>query len=260
MKKIVSILSIFATTAAIASSVQSDNTFGVMKLNIGSEVGQTIIGVPWENVGGGDIDVNKIMLTNNLTNGDKLYYFNTNSVKFQVWELTSTGWEHQTVVPEEKINQLESASESQTIPRGAALVIERNAAVTSGEVYLYGQYVASTGTSTISAATAESDVYSLIAPCGTGSVDLNSNSLGWSSKAAAGDTISYGKQTYSWDSANNRWHYETEGTGGSIHIEGSGGNVFTPPVDHYTDITIPAGQGVWYKRAKGQTTPFTIEW
>ena len=256
MKKIVSILSIFATTAAIASSVQSDNTFGVMKLNIGSEVGQTIICVPWENVGGGDVDVNKIMLTNNLTNGDKLYYFNTNSVKFQVWELKSTGWEPQDVVPEGKGNQLEIASVSQTIPRGAALVIERNAPVTSGEVYLYGQYVASTGTSTISAATAESDVYSLIAPCGTGSVDLNSVSLGWSSKAAAGDTISHGTNTYSWDGTS--WYYEENGTGPAIPIGGSGGNTFTPP-NKVTEITIPAGQGVWYKRAKGGGS-FTVTW
>ena len=255
MKKIVSILSIFATTAAIASSVQSDNTFGVLKLDIGTATGQTIICVPWENVGGGDVDVNKIMLTNNLTNGDMLYYFNTNSVKFQVWKLTSTGWEHQTVVPEGKENQLEAASVSQTIPRGAALVIERNTAVTSGEVYLYGQYVASTGTSTISAATAESDVYSLIAPCGTGSVDLNSNSLGWSSKAAAGDTISCGTNTYSWDGTS--WYYEENGTEQAIHIDGSGGNTFTPP-NKVTAITIPAGQGVWYKRAKdGGSFPVT---
>ena len=82
MKKVVSILSIFATTVAIASSVQSDNTFGVMKLDIGTAVGQTIISVPWENVGGGEINVNKIMLTNNLAVNDQLWYFNQNTKKY----------------------------------------------------------------------------------------------------------------------------------------------------------------------------------
>ena len=252
MKKIVSILSIFAATVAIASSVQSDNTFGVLKLNIGTEIGQTIISVPWENVGGGDVDVNKIMLTNNLASGDQLWYFNQESTKYQVWELTAEGWSAQSVVSEKQ----ESADDSTKVPRGSALIIKRNAVGANGNVYLYGQYTASTATNSI-AYNSGAEVFSLIAPTATTgeTVDLNSG-LEYEGTPCENDQIIMGAGT------DNIYTYRVPTAGDSpawcktSWVEQGGGKVQRFVA---TDVTLPVGKGAWYRRQK-VNEPLSLIW
>ena len=268
MKKVVSFLSILATTVAVASTVESDNVFGVLKLDIGTAVGQTIIGVPWENVGGGDIDVNKIMLTNNLATGDKLYYFNYATKKFQIWELNlSTGWDAQTTVPEREY--LEAVvNENQSIPRGAALILSRESAgpVGGGSVYLYGQYLSSDAVTTITprtSARATDYVYNLIAPSRQEGVPLNraiyfSNSeatsaltgdYSWKNEDLNGDKIILTDGTmYSHDS--NGWYV----------MKRTGESPTSPKVKSYedADVLIPMGKGAWYMR--NGTSNLYIKW
>jgi len=245
MKKMVSILSIFATTVAIASSVQSDNTFGVLKLNIGTEIGQTIICVPWENVGGGDVDVNKIMLTNNLASGDQLWYFNQAHKKYQVWTLTAEGWSPQSVVSESE--EKESADNSTKVPRGSALIIERNAVGADGNVYLYGQYNASKAENPI-AYNSEAEVFSLIAPTATtgSTVDLNSG-LEYKGTPCVNDQIIMGADT------DNIYTYRVPTAGDSpawckSSWDEQGGVMVQKFVT--TGVTLPVGKGAWYRRQK----------
>lgn len=246
MKKIVSILSIFAATAAIASSVQSDNTFGVMKLNIGTATGQTIIGVPWENVGGGDINVNKIMLTNNLAVNDQLWYFNQGTKNYQVWKLTAEGWSTSgAVIPEG--TDSEAALDETAVPRGSALIIDRKTEGSSGDIYLYGQYTGSTATNSIASNPAVA-LFSLIAPTATtgSTVDLNSG-LDYVGEPLEGDQIIQGAGTdniYTYRKPTGesklKWcksEWETAGNGKIQKFVDSG-------------VTLPVGKGAWYLRTK----------
>lgn len=253
MKKIVSILSIFATTAAIASSVQSDNTFGVMKLNIGTDVGQTIIGVPWENVGGGDINVNKIMLTNNLAIGDQLWYFNQVTTKYQVWELKEGGWDAQDVLPE---NQ-EAVDDSKTVPRGSALIIYRKHEGSSGDIYLYGQYTETTATNTI-ATSSSAAVYSLIAPTATTgpTVDLN-DGLDYVGAPLVGDQIIQGAGT------DKIYTYRKPTVGSTLKwckstwVQDGDGMIQQFVA---TGVTLPVGKGAWYLRKASDEAPIKLIW
>ena len=255
MKKMVSILSIFATTVAIASSVQSDNTFGVLKLDIGTAAGQTIISVPWENVGGGDIEVDKIMLTNNLAVNDQLWYFNQVNKKYQVWKLTATGWAAQDVVSESK----EAALDGTTVPRGSALIIERNSEGSDGNIYLYGQYTETTATNTI-ATSSSAAVYSLIAPTATtgSTVDLNSRlELEYDGTPLAGDKIIKGAGT------DNIYTYRVP-TGGDSSawcktswVEQGGAKVQQFVA---ADVTLPVGKGAWYLRQASEEEALKLIW
>jgi hypothetical protein len=250
MKKVVSILSIFATTVAIASSVQSDNTFGVLKLDIGTAAGQTIISVPWENVGGGDIEVDKIMLTNNLAVDDQLWYFNQVNKKYQVWKLTATGWAAQDVVSESK----EVALDDTTVPRGSALIIERNTVGANGNVYLYGQYTASTATNSI-AYNSDAEVFSLIAPTATTGSTVNLNlDLDYEGTPLVGDQIIQG--------AGDIYTYRVPSAGGgekwckSTWEQVDGGKLQTFVT---TGVTLPVGKGAWYRRQQGNA-PLSLIW
>ena len=255
MKKMVSILSIFATTIAIASSVQSDNTFGVLKLDIGTVAGQTIISVPWENVGGGDIEVDKIMLTNNLAVDDQLWYFNQSSKKYQVWKLTATGWTAQDVVPEGASQ--EAASDATTVPRGSALIIERNSAGSDGNIYLYGQYTETTATNTI-ATSSSAAVYSLIAPTATtgSTVDLNSD-LDYEGTPLVGDQIIQGAGT-----ANIYTYRVPTGEDSSAWCRTSWVEQGGAKVQQFvaTDVTLPVGKGAWYLRQASEAEALKLIW
>lgn len=245
MKKIVSILSIFAATAAIASSVQSDNTFGVMKLNIGTAIGQTIIGVPWENVGGGDINVNKIMLTNNLAVNDQLWYFNQTHKKYQVWKLTAEGWSTSgAVIPEG--TDSEDALDETVVPRGSALIIDRKTEGSSGDIYLYGQYTGSTATNSI-ASNPTFALFSLIAPTATtgSTVDLNSG-LEYVGTPLVGDQIIQG--------AGDIYTYRVPSAGGDEKwCKSTWEQVGDGKIQKFVDsgVTLPVGKGAWYLRTKG---------
>ena len=83
-----------ALAAAAAATVFADVTSNVCGLlKITSDLKNTIIGVPWVEVGttpDADIKVAKLVKTDNLTAGDMLYYYNAGT--WNAWTLGADGW------------------------------------------------------------------------------------------------------------------------------------------------------------------------
>ena len=252
-KQIVTACALIASVAAFATSVESSNTFGVLK--IAAPVGQSIIPVPWEKVGGGDIVVTDYVLPTGLSTGDMLYWYDNGEANYKVWKIENGAW---TKVGANKIEStgvtpIESAL-TQKFSRGSAAILNLASAAT---VYLSGQYNESKVYVPIYGPTEEdaaklSRVSTLIAPSTASSVNVNNLKFYTCAndiyteitnksvlkndyiRLADGTTFTYSATLSSW------------------YKEGDNGVPVT------TDLTIPAGQGAWYSRANAETV--YVEW
>lgn len=209
---------------AMASSVlavESSNTFGILRVDSSAE--QTIVSVPWEAAGGGDINVADIVKTANLTNGDELYYYSGSG--YIMWRLTNGAW------VEAQDEQAQTTGRS--IARGGAIILKRTAPIANC-FYLYGQYTAA-GSSTITAAgSAGKPAYTLLAPPTTEDTDLNSKT--WKTPnsndiimLSDGTTLNY---------RNGKWGKLSK------TLNPTTGDI-TETVDQ-SFATIKAGEGAWY--------------
>lgn len=248
MKKLVAVSALLASVAAFATSVTSDNTFGVLKI-ADTTSQQLIISVPWVAVGDGEtnVKITDLVLPTGLEDGTMLYYFDQTESKYMSFKVSGGSW------MDGKLNTGLEYDANQAIARGSALIIVRPESTTYPPIYLSGQY-AQAASSTIAAATASEPSYTLIAPTVANSTSVNLNVYSWS-KANRGDAITFGTTTYNFDGTN--WYTETQGTDSPIQVEG--GSTFTPPTKVIDNITIPAGQGAWYIRAKGGDS-FSVNW
>lgn len=247
MKKLIASLTILATGAALASSVSSTATFGVLKIT--STATQTIISVPWVDAGSSDVEtitVKDFVKTSNLTgsdtvaNADKLLVYNptSGSGAYTGWYLNSSKvWTGYAVA----YNTFTATAGQDTdkLTRGSALILIRNS-TTDPDIYLYGQYRDPSRVSyTITRA---ADRTTLFAPVNTTSTVINLNDLTWTN-AQAGDkiklqgtiplvftyngtnwgrTISTGRTT---DGASIRpgegvWYTTVSATGGDVTVSG----------------------------------------
>lgn len=233
MKKLLTIAAIAAATSALA--VESSNTFGILRVD--SSAAQTIVSVPWLAAGGGDIDVDDVVKTANLHNGDKLHYYNTTTKKYRVWELTDGAW----VEAKDAEDPVVAAP---TLSRGNAIILERTAPI-AGSFYLYGQYE-----STAAAATElPAGAYSLIAPPKTtttrddGKIALSSAT--WTGITSADHIILPNGNQLDWNGT--AWGKKT--------YSGPDDWTGTWSTD---DAVIPMGQGVWFKAGTGDAK--SVQW
>lgn len=239
MKKLILSLTLAgaAALAAKASTVSSANTFGVLKVD--SNTAQTIIAVPWVEVGAGTdpIKVANLVMTSNLTDDDMLYYWN--GEKYLAWKLQSGSWKAVNVVSFEGVDVAEPAQNT-AVARGKALILVRSV-YANKPIYLYGQYQ----TSADVAPQISANAWNLIAPCNASSaaIDLNSH-YNWS-KVPAGDYIRV--------QAKNGIAMTLEYGNISENTQGWGLNVG----DAYlisAAAKVQPGQGFWYV-SKSNTTP-----
>lgn len=248
MKKMIFGFALIATCVASATTVTSANTFGVLKVT--SSAKETIISVPWVKVGdGGAIDADSLVLTSNLTAGDKLFAYDTTTGKYYTWTLQTPGETWGTSSENEGDYLVASKS---SLPRGAGLILVRSN--TSNPIYLYGQYASTGGnTSNVTAATDDAAVFTLIAPPSTQPVDLNTQAT--MSAPVKGDMIilengtayTYRNPVTNYVKSESLKWCKQEVTGDIVNYTDSG-------------VTIPAGRGAWYMRKKGATTSSTITW
>lgn len=170
-------LIVSAALLAAASSFATDcaNTFGVMKIDSGTA--RTVVAIPWAAVGGGDIQVADVVKTDNLKNGDELYYYNLGTQTYQKWILTDGSWVGVTSVGN---SGLEQAVSSQTLTRGGALVLLRIGTGTDlGQpFYVFGQVPDSTTSTTLTAF--GGGAYNLLACPKAQSANYDVNSSNWS--------------------------------------------------------------------------------
>ncbi|MBR4523491.1 MAG: hypothetical protein IKO64_04580 [Kiritimatiellae bacterium] len=233
----------FAAGFAMAA-VTSDATFGVLKVD--SDAAETVICVPWEAAGGGNVAVVDLVKTTDLTKGsdeagtggDVLLLYRPSESKYYGWALNNAGtWVGVAIVTGKGTS---TAGTTQTLARGDALIIRRSN--TSPSIYLYGQYNATAAT----APTLTAGAWHLIAPPSTSGADLSLNSMTWNNvdgndyiylqSTSTGNRIKITRNKNG-DKPNSMWVYRNwNGT-------------------ETTDLaSVKAGQGFWYV-STGATTP-----
>ena len=145
-KQIFSACALIASVAAFATSVESANTFGVLKVDASAADGKTaqlIIPVPWEDVGGnGQITATNYVLSTGRIAGDKLYWYDNTESAYKVWEIEANGgpWTPKSTYTIGKDNYEVTAPEAgATIARGQAVILGLANGSTQ-PIYLSGQY------------------------------------------------------------------------------------------------------------------------
>ena len=231
MKKIIASITMLAAGAALASTVTSAQTFGVLKVT--SSKAETVICVPWVAAGtGGDIKVKDVVKTSGLTKGSDEYGTNGDVLlkydgsTYYGWALNNDGeWVGLAVVV--RTGETATAGDDETLARGDALIIRRSAPANPGEIYLYGQYESDpVGTKTLTL-----NAWNLIAPPDTTGNTISLNSLTWGN-VGANDVI-----------------YVQAANGNRIELTRNSGNtqwVYKALTEDASKAVIQPGQGAWY--------------
>ncbi len=275
-RQIVTACALIASVAAFATSVESSNTFGVLKIASTATTeksAQLIIPVPWENVGtaSGVIDPTAYVLTTNRKEGDTLFYYDTQQKAYKVWSMSADGSDSGVWTPQTSYSisnkELSTITATGTFARGKAVILQLVAGSTD-PVYISGQYssaecqVAITGPA--ASAHAWWVVYNLIAPSSASAVSLNDVrfftdedcSSAVSVVDIVGDKIVKADGTTYYceagDNSSIKWVYYAPSTAGTVSI----------PTGTTEGVQLNAGEGAWYVRAvhKSGVQTIYVEW
>jgi len=261
-KQIVTACALIASVAAFATSVESSNTFGVLKIDVGATAKEVVIPVPWAAVGTGDaaIKVTDFVLATGRASGDTLYIYDASAKGYKVWQADGNGnWAlGNTVVINagDEISRLD-ATTADTIARGqAAILVLNEASANNNPVYLSGQYSDSVASTTVYGLTEEEAKFAhlgkthstLIAPPKAAPCNLNSDLIYEKADGVSmdGDQILvFGGDSYTYGDVDGQDMWYKLGSG-------------RPPARITTDVKIPIGTGAWYIRRN--TGNITIKW
>ena len=235
-----SLIALTALTAAGAASATVTSANTLCRIEIASGTKNTIVAVPLVKVGSGDaIPANELVLTDNLSEGDKLLHYNTSSSKWEAWRVTSGAWVG-VIISDQNFTSI-AGDANVLLTRGDAVWVEREQV--KGSFYIYGQ-VAS-GSATMPAIARSSDASTYIMMGNTNLQDVAIGSLTFNGTPVTGDKIAVpvstglGVKEYTYNGSN--W------TKVGWTMEGGEGGVLTPSVTATTESdVIPAGQGFWY--------------
>ena len=235
------------TTVATAETV---NQFAIMKID--SRADNTLVALPWKSLGPSATDPDAItaanvVMTNNLSEGDWLIYYNGG---FKGWRLTGGVWTATTQADVSGLN-VSAAAGNASLERGQAIWVVRTGDK-SKPFYLYGQYQA-----TIDSTTVASGGCLLANPNAKTDFDLTSGKI---TGAATGDAIIVPAATMNtlptrYECRNGVWGTVVKTTTNT----GPGGEPMTTNTWTTTGdvMKIPAGRGFMYQTSSG--TP-TINW
>ena len=271
-KQIVTACALIASVAAFATSVESSNTFGVLKIAstaTAEKSAQLIIPVPWENVGtaSGVIDPTAYVLTTNRKKDDTLFYYDTQQKAYKVWSMSADGSSSGVWTAQDSYNisdkALSTITADGTFARGKAVILQLVKGSTE-PVYISGQYssnlckVAITGPA--ASAHAWWVVYNLIAPSSASAVSLSDvqffadenclqevgvNDIVGDKIVKADGTTYYCEAG---DNSSIKWVYYAPGTPGTVSI----------PIGTTENVKLNAGEGAWYVRAVHKNGAQTI--
>ena len=145
MKLRLMICAMAAGTALFAADVTSD-TYGVLAVT--NATATTVVGVPWRNVGGGEmsnVTLSNLVSTTGLATGDIIYLYE--GTTWYGYQLSSAGvWEPYTTVSGETTVSAPGSADAKTLARGTGLIVQRASA--ANPIYLCGRYDSSTPTAT----------------------------------------------------------------------------------------------------------------
>lgn len=259
MKKIVLAGAVLASVAAVATAVESSNTFGVMKIT-DSETRELVIGVPWAAVSSANNDaINAMNLVLPTADDDQLYWYDKTNKKYYVWTVVNGAWAVDTTT--ELSDGYETGSDAKTLARGDAVILKRNDPATYPVVYLSGQYTAAPAGRIQIRNPTESDVpmqvyFTLIANPRTEAVDVNDCGF-YTTNDGTTEVTSFGNGTLDdYILLSDGTKYGHDSTGWYTWSEErkeitKNGNKVTTTVrtKDYENANIPAGVGAWYVRA-----------
>ncbi len=251
MKFRLTICAMAAGTALFATDVTSDQVYGVLAVTDSST--DTVIGVPWVGLDGSTaITVEKLVGTDTLSTGDKLYVYNSSDGTWYGFTKGSSGWEGTTTISSGSASS--GNPSTQTLACGTGVMLQR--ASTTNPILLCGRYSSSDKTSTIAAGTSEAPVKTLFANAGTEALDLNTANV----EGADGDVIivpqgNGASVQYEYASKTADWGMYTTNT---ITKTFNGVERTITQKSRTTEgCTIPAGTGAWYVSKGGSPT---IKW
>lgn len=238
MKKNIALLGgLLASAMAVATNVESANTFGVMKIDVGAGTNEVVIAVPWMAVGDGtfSVTVSNLLNTASLASGDELYAYDDTNNKYAMWRWNGTTWtDPETFVNGGKVDA--AKADVVTLARGKGFILKRASADSAVSYYISGQYTQDSSCVAITPYAEGKAGWTLIAPSGASDVDLNSG-VTWSTTPDANDVIVLDVGTqYTRNSANDAWQKFTGYNKNRIKQYST------------TGVTIPVGHGVWYMR------------
>jgi len=244
MKNLLTAVSAFAFAGMALADGIDTTQFGI--LAVPSSAAETIVAVPWLASGTGtdSVKVADLVLTDNLTVGDELKWYDSATRKYQNWILrekeesdkTVKYWASAINVSGDAAKTSEDATK-QGIERGQALILKRQSPI-ADTFYIKGKPTSDAAqTMTISSA---SGVYSLIAPPSLTNTLVNS--LKWSGLKAGKDSLITTDSTgafksYIW--SGKRWR--STGTDGAVN-----------------DLEVIKGTGVWFLSGSDDTK--TVTW
>ncbi len=240
-------LTLASSLSAATTTVESGNTLGLLRVDIG-DASEALIAIPWLGVATTDTDikVTDVIKTANLTTGDQLFYYDTTTKKYQVYQLNDQKeWVAATTVSEDGMETAGDAAK--TLSRGNALLLKRTS-TTETSVYLYGQVPTSTEAITTKMAQGTSDAlaFTLLAPPSVDDVDLNTGAT-WAN-VNPGDMIALADSTVL-TYRNSKWG----------KVTGFDESTNKDTIDE-TVAKITAGTGAWYVSAKGASNAATVTW
>lgn len=242
--KFVFSLALAAALPALAD-VTTANVVGVLRVD--SSAAETIVSVPWVATSAAATDtaipVTDIVKTAGLNIGDELYYYNSETGKYQCWRLKNGVWG----AAEDVIEGGENAPANATLVRGNAIILKRTAPI-QDHFFLQGQ-VAKTGSQVCTMTRSATGVaYSLLAPPTDTAIGLNAGT--WSN-VADGDYVLVQGKKYEYgedETLSKKW-------GTYVTDPETFGKTFTA-----ANAEIAVGQGAWYVSAKGSDEAATVTW
>lgn len=246
--------SLLVAGAAFADSttVETEYVLGVMPVSVGSGQQDVILSIPWVEAGSNSegVAVSNLVKTAGLTTGDTLLWYDGS--KYQAWAIDSTTNWTPTVISEVSGLADSIAATTTDLNRGQALVLHRQG-TSEGKVYVVGQYLKGTTSSTIASGSYKAPKYSLIAPTSTSGVNLNTALAGVSK--TEGDEVSFVNssgqfKTYSYHITNDTGAWGTW----SLDLTGSFPRAVFTPVVESSNMDLPAGTGFYYKRCGEQAS------
>lgn len=238
LRSLIGFCALAVASVAVAEDIVG-NTCGLM--NVPSTTEATMIAVPWVTVGGtaDTMQIATLVKTDTLSAGDELYYYDGSA--YNRWVLEDGAWKPSAVT--NKDGTFVSPAAGFAVPRGQGLFLVRKN--TASEIWLYGQNSTESASVAVTAGTATTPTYTMIANPNTSDYDLNTKSVA----GAAGDQIILGDGTiYSYGSAWTKTISETKTIGTKT---------VTVKKQSSEGVVIPAGQGAWYVSKGGSPT---INW